>query len=128
MREEIVFKTQDLIEEILDSVWFKAYVEAHKVLHQATDLAPRLEAFQKAQARYLTSRQYGSHHPDLKEAKLAYAQLKAAIFSEERVKTYLTAHREVEAQLATLSNTLAQAISAHIKTTPVIRQLWEAQT
>lgn len=127
MREEIVFKTQDLIEEILESVWFKAYLEAHKVLHQATDLAAKLEAFQKAQARYLTTRQYGVHHPDLKEAKVAYAQLKSEIFSEERVKNYLALHREVEAQLATLSNTLAQTISAHIKTTPVIRQLWEAQ-
>ncbi len=127
MREEIIIKTQDLIDEILETAWFKAYVQAHKVLHQATDLAPKLEAFQRAQAHYLSARQYGQHHPDLKEAKRHYAHLKDALFTDPRVKTYLATHREVEAQLATLSNTLAQAVSAQIKTTPVIRQLWEAQ-
>lgn len=125
MRQEIVEKTYELIDEIQETPWFKAFIKAHKTLHEASDLTPLLTALKDAQARYQACQQYGQHHPDLAAAKKAYIEIKESVFQDARVSDYLKAHRRLEAELASVSETIAHTISTNIKTTPMLRSLWE---
>lgn len=128
MRQEIVEKTYELIDEIQETSWYKAFVQAHKTLHNANDLTPLLTTLKEAQARYQACKQYGLHHPDLAAAKKAYIEIKEKVFQDPRVDRYLSAHRRLEAELAFVSETIAHAISTNIKTTPILRSLWEASS
>ncbi len=128
MRQEIVEKTYELIDEIQETRWFKAFMKAHKTLHDAHDLTPLLASLKETQARYLACKQYGQHHPDLAVAKKAYIEVKELVFQDARVGDYLKAHRRLEAELASISKTIAHTISKNIKTTPILRSLWEASS
>lgn len=106
--------TYALIDDIKKDRPFNAVKKYKKDIAQNKEVQTMIETFSKAKEDYDDARQYGLYHPDLSKYKKKLSNAKNQLYKHPVVKAYKAAENDLQQQLDTIADSLAQAISKHI--------------
>ena len=115
MKQEIIEKTYELVEEIKSKKEYKKLLELHKIIETDQHIKELITIFQKYNDKYNEVSKYGKYHPDLKKVSKEFAQAKENLYSNEIVKEYKTLENLIQKEFNNISKELATSISPKIK-------------
>ena len=115
MKQEIIEKTYDLVEELKQKKEYIRLLELHKKIQSDSTIQTLINTFVKYNKKYEEVTKYGKYHPDLKKVQLEFAKAKEDLYTNETVKEYKTLENQIQKDLNIISKELATSISPKIK-------------
>lgn len=115
MKQEIIEKTYELVDELKAQDSYKRILELKKEIDQNPEIKKLVEAFQKLNIKFEEVSKYGKYHPDLKTVQQDFSKAKTALYTNEIVKEYKTLEKDLQRTLDHCSSEIATAVSAKIK-------------
>ena len=109
MKQEIIEKTYELVDEIKSQDSYKKILELKKEIdsnHGIQELVNK---------KYGEVSKYDKYHPDLKKVKQDFSNAKIALYTNDVVKEYKELEKELQQELDHLSTEIAVAVSSKIK-------------
>ena len=115
MKQEIIEKTYQLVDEIkaLDS--YKRLLQLKQFIDNNDEVKELIYQFQKEHQKYEETSKYGKYHPDLKKVQLSFQKAKEELYTNELVMEYKQLEKELQNVLHHISKEIAETVSAKIK-------------
>ena len=115
MKQVIIEKTYELVDEIKGSNTYKRLLELKKIMDNDNLVQDLVITFQKLNIKYEEVVKYGKYHPDLKTVQSSFSKAKEKLYTNELVKEYKQLEAELQNDLNQISRELAVNISRKIK-------------
>lgn len=115
MKQEIIEKTYELVEEIKSQDSYKRILVLKKEIQKSPDIKQLIETFQTLNLKFEEVSKYGKYHPDLKVVQRDFSHAKTKLYTNSVVKEYKKLEKELQKDLNLISTEIAVAISSKIK-------------
>lgn len=115
MKQEVIEKTYELIEQIKDTPKYKRLMELKRIIDTDSNVQELIQSFQKWNKKYEEVSKYGKYHPDLRKVQLSFRDAKEKLYTNEVVEEYKSLENDLQKELDHISASIAQAISKKIK-------------
>lgn len=115
MKQEVIEKTYELIEEIKSTPKYKRLMKLKEIIESDQSIRDLIQSFQKWNAKFEEVSKYGKYHPDLKQVQLSFKEAKEKLYTNIVVREYKSLENDLQKELDHISASIAQAISKKIK-------------
>lgn len=115
MKQEIIEKTYELVDEIKGSEDYKKLQKLHKIIDTNSEIKELINIFKKYNDKYEEVSKYGKYHPDLKKVQKQFSEAKTNLYSNKLVKEYKELENRIQKILDNISKELAIGVSKKIK-------------
>ncbi len=105
----------ELVDEIKTSEDYKRYLDALNKVETNPEVQRLSKHFKEAEEKYNEAKQYGVHHPDLKQRQRQFQETKKILFEHPDVQDYKVREKTLQQKLDTVASKLASSISKRIK-------------
>ena len=110
---ELCEKSEKFANEIMETQEFKELLFLKERISK--EIPEILEEFNKAKEKYDEVMEYGSYHPDYRNAKLRLVKAKETLYTNDLVKRYKELERNIQEKLDKASKEILKAISNNVK-------------
>lgn len=115
MKQKIIEKTYDVVEEIKSTNEYQRLLELHREIAGDKEVQELISIFQKYNKKYEEVSKYGKYHPDIKKVQQEFSVAKENLYSNEVIKEYKKLENQIQKTLNHISKELATNISSKIK-------------
>ena len=115
MKDTVINRVYDLVDEIKSKEEYKRLLELKKILDNDPLIKNLLDEFNKCKIKFEEVSKYGKYHPDLKKVQLELAEIKAEVFTNEIISEYKLLEKRIQKILDDVSRQIAQSVSPKIK-------------
>ncbi len=115
MKQEIIEKTYELVEEIKQKKDYKRLLELHQIIETDSTIQELINTFIKYNDKYEEVTKYGKYHPDLKKVQQEFSSAKEKLYTNVIVKEYKNLENKLQKELNIISKEIAISISQKIK-------------
>lgn len=112
---DVLDRSEELGEMILQSDVMEAYKESRKVLKENKESQQLIKAFTDVKTHYEDVQRFGRYHPDYNEIMKNVRSVKRAMDMNENVALFKVAERNLQKLLDDISEYIATSVSADIK-------------
>ncbi|AIO19663.1 hypothetical protein KQ51_01789 [Candidatus Izimaplasma bacterium HR1] len=115
MKQEIIEKTYELVDEIKQKRKYKRLLELNKEIKKSLQIQELINNFQNLNLKFEEVSKYGKYHPDLKQVQIKFSEAKTNLYTNEIVKEYKELENILQQELDEISSELALNISKKIR-------------
>lgn len=115
MKQDIIEKTYDLVDEIKAKKSYVRLLELSKIIKSDLNIHELIENFQRLNRKFEEVSKYGKYHPDLKQVQKDFSKSKEALYTNVIIKEYKDLENSLQHDLNTISMELALSISKKIR-------------
>lgn len=115
MKQEIIEKTYELVDEIKSQDSYKKILKLKKEIDTNLEIIELVNNFQRLNKKYEEVSKYSKYHPDLKRVQQDFSKAKIALYTNDVVKEYKELEKKLQKNLNHISTEISVAVSAKIK-------------
>ena len=115
MKQEIIEKTYELIDEIKSSSDYRELVKLKQDMKENSEILQLIENFGQLNDKFNEVSKYGQYHPDLKKVQVELSAAKETLYNHKTVKEYKILEKKLQKIMDHISMSLAKTVSHKIK-------------
>jgi len=105
----------ELVDEIKQSETYLRYLDNLNAVERSSEVQTLSNRFKVSEEKYNNAKQYGKHHPDLKQRQRDFQVSKKALFEHPAVRAFKASEKALQQTLDGVAARVAESISTRIK-------------